>query len=229
MGPPGIIKQAREQGIDIIAITDHNSAKNVKAVVDSAKGTGISVIPGIEVSTNRDAHIICLFPDLAAVQAFEAIINPTLASGKNDPEFFGPQYVVDADENILEECDELLSLPTQLNIKQIAKAVTTCRGLLYPAHVDRRSNSFLRVTGFVPSELPVVAVEISRFVSAEQVIQEWPDIAQYSIMQSSDAHDLKQIGTGITWFKLAAPTFEEIVLALKAQGGRKVSLALPME
>lgn len=226
MGPHGIVQRALELGLDIIAITDHNSALNVTAVMHAAQHTGLTVIPGVEAATDRDAHIICLFPNLDAASAFEQRLHPALAAGQNDPAFIGPQYVVDANENILEENKDLLMLATRLNCKELASRVLESDGILYPAHIDRRGNSILRTLGYLPPE-PFAAVEISSNISPERALQEFPFISSYPIIQSSDAHDLSQIGKAATWFKLAAPTFDEIVRALKFEHGRQVSIKSP--
>lgn len=227
MGPHGIVQRALELGLEIIAITDHNSTLNIKAVMEAAQHTGLTVIPGVEAATNRDAHIICLFPTLAAASAFERRLHPALAQGQNDPAFIGPQYVVDAEENILAENKDLLMLATHLNCQELASRVLECDGILYPAHIDRRGNSILRTLGYLPPDIPFAGVEISSNINGERAVQEYPFISSFPIIQSSDAHDLNQIGKVATWFKLAAPNFDEIARALKSEHGRQVSIKAP--
>ena len=229
MGPRDIVRQALEQKCDIIAITDHNSAENVPAVLDAAQGKPLTVIPGMEVCTREDAHMICLFKDLENVFTFQDFIYSHLPEGKNDESFFGPQIVCDKDENILGKNEKLLSFSTNASLKDIVEQVINRGGIVYPAHVDRKSNSLLRVLGFIPTDLPIYAAEIADMKNYDEPNIKFLEKSHYSIINSSDAHDLKRLGQNYTWCKLQEPTFDELEKAIKKQDDRYLSVKDPID
>ena len=223
MGPRDIVKKAIQNGIDIIAITDHNSCENVQAVKDVAQGAGPVVIPGMEVYSREEAHIICLFRTLAADVEFQNVVYDHLPQRENDPEWFGSQFVVDANEHILRECQKMLAMPTNLHVHDIFSIVTDLGGIAYPAHVDRKSNSLLSTLGFIPHNLPVHALEISK--AYEQAAKEHRILrnSTFSLIRSSDAHFIEQFGDKYTLFKMEQPTFQELCMAIKKEKGRKTA------
>ena len=160
MGPRDIVRKSLDQGLDIIAITDHNSSENTTAVIKAAESTDLLVLPGMEVYSRDEAHIVCLFETPGDALAFQRIIYAALAKGTYDSSMFGEQILCDANENVLGESERLLSLPVNLNLDQIADYIVEFNGLMIPAHVDRRSHSILRVLSFMPNDLPIYAMEI---------------------------------------------------------------------
>lgn len=224
MGPKDIVRKALEANLDMIAVTDHNSAENVSAVLQAAASTNLTVIPGMEVYSRDEAHIVCLFESIGDVLAFQSVIYSALPEGEYDSSMFGEQIICDADEHVLGENSKLLFLPVNLNVDQIADYIVEFNGIMIPAHVDRRSHSLLRVLSFMPNNLPIYAMEIAH--SYERASQAFSILKtdKYSIIRSSDAHDIDQLGKKYTWFQLERPSFSEIQKALRQQGGRKTAL-----
>lgn len=138
MIPPLIIEKALEEKIDIIALTDHNTAANVPAMLDAAVGTGITVFPGMELETSEEIHVLCLFDTLAQLQTFEKIVNSHLPDYKNNDEFFGYQLVVDKDGNFIRKEERLLHTASTLSIFEAQEQVKRLGGLFIPAHVERK-------------------------------------------------------------------------------------------
>ena len=229
MGPREIVHVALYRGLDIIAITDHNSAENVPAVMDAALGSKLIVIPGMEVYTREEAHMICLFPDLERVMAFQRYIYEQVFPGEYDDSMFGPQLVCDKDENILAENKRFLSLPLKASLQDISNQVVQNNGLIYPAHIDRKSHSLLRVLGFIPNNLPIHAVEIFQSWETARAQHRFLNNTSLSIVTASDAHDITQIGQAFTYFKLAEPSFEEVSRAIQKKDGRETSIFAPQE
>ncbi|HDZ84616.1 MAG TPA: PHP domain-containing protein, partial [Nitrospirae bacterium] len=58
MSPLAVVNAAAEKGIDIIAVTDHNSAENVLAAQRAALDKDITVLAGMEIASSEEAHII---------------------------------------------------------------------------------------------------------------------------------------------------------------------------
>ena len=226
MGPRNIVQRAVEIGLDIIAITDHNSSENVTAVMDAAAGTNLTVLPGIEAATAEEAHFICLLPNLEKLNMLQRIIYEHLPLMKNDPEFFGPQYIVNANNEVLDENLRMLIFASDLKSAALVKAVTRLDGLIFPAHVDRKSYSLLNQLGFVPTDMVLPAMEISWNGSPEQLCQRFPEARKYALITASDAHETAHLGRGITEFFLETPSLSEIQQALAGQAGRKFRIYL---
>ncbi len=229
MGPQGIVKIALQKKIDIIAITDHNSAENVNAVMEAARGTQLNVIAGMEVYVREGAHVICLFPKAESALNFQEFIYANLPQGVNDETLFGAQIICDKDENILAECERLLALPVNVSLHQVAYQVTSLGGIMYPAHIDRPSFSILRVLGFIPDDLNIHAVEISQPLHEAQERVRFLRDTDFTIIRASDAHFVDNIGDARTFFKLEEPSFSEISMAIKRQNGRRATLERPEE
>jgi hypothetical protein len=223
MIPPLIVRAAVERGLSLLAVTDHNASANVAAVQQAAAGSGVTVLPGMELQTREDVHVICLFDTLDQCAAWQARVDRGLPAQPNDPEFFGEQFVVDADGEFVRREDRLLLAAAEIGFDEAVAAVQALGGLAIPAHVDRTAFGLLAHLGFVPSGVPIEALEISRFVTPAAARQRFPQVAGYALVQDGDAHRLDEMGAGMT-LTLEAPTLAEIRLALAGQGGRKVDL-----
>ena len=217
MTPPNIANMAYIKGLDIIAVTDHNSAKNAAAVMGAARELPLTVIAGIELTTAEEIHMLCLFPDAESAGRASEELYEKLPKIENKPEFFGRQLVMDEEENMLEELPVLLSNATSLSYEQVPEFVSRFGGFCYPAHIDRDSNSVLSNFGMLPEEPAFSALEVyrpARFFSdtANAKYKE-----SFHIVTCSDAHQLGDISEREHSLELEAPTFEELKKALTAQ------------
>jgi len=222
MSPTSIIKRAKEKKIDILGITDHNSTKNCKALNDIAKDNDILILKGAEVTTKEEVHCLAFFEKDDELFDFQKYLDEHLPKVKNDVNKFGYQVVVDKDENIIEQIDWLLISALDVNINQIEKKVHELNGLFIPAHIDRMRYSILSQLGFVPSDLRIDALEISKFVEKDEFVKQNNYLADYCFIQSSDAHFLENIGDTTTYFQMENKSFSEIRNALRGLNGRKV-------
>lgn len=220
MIPPLIILQARKTGLDVLAITDHNSAENVAAVIEAAEGSGITVIPGMEVQTREEIHIICLFDTLQQVYRWQEVVYAHLPDQKNPDDVFGPQFVVDATGEFIRYNERLLLTSTSLSVEQAVEEVTREGGMCIAAHVDRPSYSLLSVLGFIPPGLDLAAVEVSPRTTPEEAWSRFPQLTNYPIVVSGDAHRLSEI-IARTIFVVEDPSIAELRLALGKRHGRK--------
>jgi PHP family Zn ribbon phosphoesterase len=215
--PRRIIQAARKRGLAIIAVTDHNASENALPTVRLGEKAGVAVIPGMEVTTAEEVHVVALFGDLADAGEMQGKVYQRLQEGENDPERFGYQVVVDEDENILGINQRLLIGATDMDLTTTVEYIHRYGGLAVAAHVDRPAFSCTSQLGSVPPDL-FDAVEISPFADAE----DYADCG-YPLIRSSDAHRPQEVGTGFTIFELAAPTFAEIKMALAGEGGRRIA------
>lgn len=223
MIPPLIVREARERGIDLIAITDHNASGNIAAVQKAAQGSGLTVLPGMEVQTREEVHVLCLFDTLAQIAAWQAVVDEALPGFENNPEFFGEQYVVDETGDFIRHETRLLATSIDLSIEAVVRQVETLGGLAIPAHVERHGFGLLRQLGMVPADLKVEALEISRNTRPGEAASQYPALAGYPLLQSGDVHMLNQF-MGACLFQVEAPSVDEIRMALRNEGGRTLRL-----
>lgn len=220
MLPRLIIETALEKGINLIAITDHNATGNVEAVIQAAQGSGITVLPGMEVQTREEVHSLCLFDTLGQAYQFQKKVDDHLPLLKNNPGFFGVQLFVDPEGEIIKQEERLLISSLNLSIEQASSLVHHIGGLFIPAHVNRKTFSLLENLGFVPVDLVVDALEVSRQISLKEASQKFPQIRRYPLIQSGDAHRLVEI-QGANHFELEEASVSEIKQALDGVKGRR--------
>ena len=221
MLPDLIVERAQELGLQIIAITDHNSAENAAAVVNAARGTGVTVLPGMEVQTREEVHLLTLFDTLKQAASWQEQVYANMPLLKNDEAFFGEQLLLDADGEPVGYLDRLLLTSTFFSVEDAVQRVCELDGLCVPAHVDRTMYSIISNLGFIPPELDVVGVEISTNIGPVEARERFPQLAHYSLVANGDAHRLKEMARRTT-FKMIAPTVAEMALALAGVEGREV-------
>ncbi len=223
MIPPLIVRRAQEVGLELIAITDHHAAENVEAVQRAAIGSGLTVLPGMEVQTREEAHILCLFDTLEQVGRWQEIVYESLPRAKNRPEMLGPQFVVDETGEFVRENERLLLASTALTTEAVVAQVRDLGGLAIASHVDRPSFSLLGNLGFVPPGLALAGLEISARGNVDQLYGQHPGLESWPLIRSSDAHCLADMQAWTT-ATLKEPTLAELGLALRGSQGRSIAL-----
>jgi PHP family Zn ribbon phosphoesterase len=225
MIPPLIVQNALEHGIDLIAITDHNASANVRAVQKAAEGTSLTVLPGMEVQTREDVHLLTLFENVEALEAWQVQIDESLPDLPNRPDFFGEQYVVDETGEFLRSEAHLLSTATHLSIDQVFERVPSMGGIVIPAHVERLIYGLFPTLGLISEKWQVPALEISRHTTPKKAAVMFPALGSHPLIQSGDVHHLEGF-LGTTIFTLDSPTLTEIRMAFKGIDGREVYIEM---
>ena len=223
MIPPLIVRRARELGLEMIAITDHNAAHNAAAVIEAAAGSGLTVLPGMEVTSREEVHLVCLFDRLDQVLAWQSQVLAALPERENDEDTFGAQFVVDATGDYLGMEKQLLAAATAYPAEEITTRVRALGGIVLAAHVDRPSFSLFANLGFVPAGLEIAGMELTRHADPSSVAQRHPQMRDYGLLISGDAHRLDEM-TARTMLKVKAPVIDEVALALASQDGRRIEL-----
>ncbi len=217
MIPPLIVQEALERGIRLIAITDHNATGNIGAVMEAARGTELTVLPGMELQTREEVHLLCLFETLNQAEAWQKVVDEHLPDRPNVPDFFGEQFIVDASGDFIRREGRLLIVSADLELDSAARQVHALGGLAIPAHVDRKAYGLIANLGLVPPGFE--ALEISRFLNPAEAASRYPQLRGHPLIQSGDVHRLEEF-LGACEFHLEAPTLAEIRLALKSMAGR---------
>ena len=219
MTPPLIVQEASSRGINIIAITDHNSSANITAVQKAAQGSGIFIIPGMELQTKEEVHVLCLFDNLEQIEALQRDVSKRMARIENQPDHYGEQFVVDEAGNYIRRESQLLISSADISIQKACEIVHNLGGLFIPAHVNRSPFGLIENLGFVPSQLKVDALEISRHISVEKVLLQFPQLKNYPIIQNGDVHRLDAL-LGFVEYHIESPTIEEIKKAFQGVNER---------
>ena len=222
MTPPAIVAKALAEGLHMIAVCDHNSARNV-AAVQQAAGDRLAVLAGIEITSAEECHVVGLFPAATAAGAAAAELGETLARIDDDYEsFFGEQHVLDAGGADLGRETLALATATLLDVNDVVTLIHRHGGLAVAAHIDRRSFGVIGQLGLFPADAGFDGVEVSRHVAPGPEGE--AEFGRYGlpIIRSSDAHYLHDIGAARTTLHCAEPGFAELALALRHEDGRSV-------
>lgn len=206
MTPNNIVNMARLKGLSMIAVTDHNSCGNLRAVMQVA-ANGPLVLPGIEIETAEEVHILGYFPSLEQAEAMEKVVKEHLPFIPNRPEIFGRQLYMDADDTVTGEEEGLLVTATTLGVADVFSMVQNLGGVAVPAHIDRGSYSILSNLGFLPPELAIRTVEITAKNRA-RLEERYKNL---TILTSSDAHYLGDIAEMEQYIDISTKTTHEIL------------------
>jgi 3',5'-nucleoside bisphosphate phosphatase len=228
MTPRAIVRTALDKGLDMIAVCDHNSARNASATMRAAAGSSLTVIPGIEITSSEEVHVLGLFPSETEAEAVQVEVYARLF-GENKEEVFGYQVVVDEFDDVEDLDQRLLIGATTLSAERVANLIHKFQGLTVASHVDRSGFGLFSQLGFIPEALRLDALEVSKHSDFEKVRAKFPQAGNYPLITSSDAHYLKDVGSAATLARMAEPSFAELRKALAGQEGRAVIGAAPCE
>lgn len=193
MLPSNIVGMAALKELDVIALTDHNSCKNCPATMKLAESYGITVIPGMELTTQEEVHVLCLFPELDNAMAFDSFVHDRMMPFENDESVFGRQLVVDENDRIVTKEPYLLINATSIDFGSVYDCVTNHGGIMIPAHVDKSTTSLLSNLGFIPPDSRFTCAEIKHIGFAEKILGENAYLKRCNIIHNSDAHYLEYI------------------------------------
>jgi PHP family Zn ribbon phosphoesterase len=193
MTPRNIVNLAKLLELDIIALTDHNCCKNCAATMQAGAEIGLTVIPGMELCTAEEIHVICLFPEIESAEAFSDVVRHRMPPVKNRQDIFGRQTVMDADDNPIGEEELLLLSASDIPLNDTPALVRAFGGFCYPAHIDRESFSLLATLGGFPPEPGFSCAEISPRADIDTLTARYPELKALRFMRSSDAHYLEDM------------------------------------
>jgi predicted metal-dependent phosphoesterase TrpH len=228
MTPIKIVQEALKRNLSIISITDHNSAQNVAAVIAAARDSDLSVIPGIEVTTSEEVHIIGLFEETKSAISMQELVYDNLQPGENDEDLFGIQVVANEFDEV-EEINKLFLMgATSLSLDDVINGIHERGGLAMAAHIDRQSFSILSQLGFIPESLKLDVIEISKRMTLAEARERFNQYAWVPFITASDAHFPEEIGVSPTCLKMASADISELRLALADQDERRVLQEIPI-
>ena len=223
MTPRNIVDAALGKGLNMIAITDHNSTRMCRIISEYAATKDLTVIAGAEVNTSEEVHCLALFGTWEQVEVFQFFLDEHLLDIQNKPSIFGDQVVVDSDENI--QFTEKRSLITGLkvSIDEVESFVHHLDGLFIPAHIYRRQNGIIHQLGMLPKNLNYDALELTPGSYSDEYVRNNKPEVNHSLIFNSDAHFIDQIGKFSTRLMMESTEFSELKFALKNSEGRSVT------
>lgn len=185
MTPWNIVGMAKLKGMDAIAICDHNAALNLPAAMKAGREYGICVVPGLEVTSREDIHLLCYFPLLESALEMGRLVGKGQRAVKNKPALFGEQLLVDENDEPMGVVEQLLLTACSMALHEVAHAARSLGGVMVPAHINKGANSLLPTLGFMPDapDMPTVEIYNTRPHSALNRL----------CIASSDAHRLGDI------------------------------------
>lgn len=195
--PAAIAGMAKLNGLDVVALTDHNTAQNCPAFFRAARHYGVIPVAGMELTTAEDIHVVCLFRSLEGALAFDSALEEFRAAVPNRPDIFGNQRIVDEEDQLVREIDNLLINALDLSIEQVVETVVPYGGAAFPAHVEKESNGILAILGAFPLSCGFTAAEVSE-KGKIPLVQQRCGLSENRFLVSSDAHvlwNLKEGGT----------------------------------
>jgi len=190
MTPNNIINMALLKGLDMIAVTDHNACHNAGAVMEMGARRQIIVVPGLEVESVEEVHIVTLFPDLETAEKMGERVAQHLPPVENREEIFGEELILNSRDEETGRLSQLLIVATELTVEEIFQAATELGGVAFPAHVDSDSYSIVSNLGGIPDDLDVSMIELSANCDAESFFDNYPGLRDYPVLRDSDAHYL---------------------------------------
>nr|WP_300089960.1 PHP domain-containing protein [Sedimentibacter sp.] len=197
MTPNNIVNMSYIKGLNIISVTDHNTAGNLPAVVMLGEKSGIKVVPGIEVTTKEEVHVLCYFRNLIDALEFGDIIYSSLPEVKNNPVIFGEQIIYNEFDEKTGELGKLLLNASSLSIGEVRNLAASHHGIMVPAHINKKSNSILGVLGFIPKNICIDFVEVYDKTEIDEKY-----IKGLRILRNSDAHQLVDISEAKNYLEL---------------------------
>ena len=193
MTPGNIVGMAAVKGLDVIAVTDHNSCKNCPAVQKLAEAYGVLAIPGMEINTSEEVHAVCLFPRLDQAMDFDAYVYDRLMKFPNREAVFGKQQICNEEDQVIGTEPNLLISSVDISFDQLWDRVRSFGGVMFPAHVEKSANSLIANLGFVPPDSRFRTAELKDLKKLHEVRRQNPYLETCRIISNYDAHYLENI------------------------------------
>lgn len=216
MTPANIAGMSMLKGLDVIAVTDHNSCKNCPAVMEECKKYGITAIPGMELSTSEEVHCVCLFSSLKQAMDFDGYVYKRLIKVENREEIFGEQLIYNAKDEIIGREPNLLIQSADISFDQVYPLVKEYGGVMFPAHIDKNSFSLLSNLGFVSPDSQFRCAELFDPKQKDGLISNNPYLKECRLVYNSDAHCLEQINEAIHYISCDSRKREDILKVLES-------------
>ena len=216
MTPNNIVNMALLAGLDLVALTDHNSCKNCPAFLQAAERAGLVALPGMELCTAEECHVVCLFSTLDAAMSFDRLVETTLPPVENRPDIFGNQWIMDAEDRVIASFPLLLTTASSISVDEVARLAREYGGAAFPAHIDRPSYSVTAALGDIPP-VGFRVMEVTAAGDVDALAAQYPEMRGKPLLLDSDAHYLENIQEAGPWLELPENRPEALIAALNGE------------
>ena len=221
MYPRALVQKAALERLDLIAVCDHNSSENTESVLRAAAVHGVRALPGMEIATAEEVHIIALFETIENLYKIQDLVYDSLP-GRNNEDIFGCQAIVNDLDEVEGFNDKLLIGATTRPLEDWVREIHGLGGLAIASHIDRESFSIMGQLGFIPPDLRLDALEVSARTGLLEARKEFPELYRMPFITSSDAHFINDIGKAFTLIRMHEATLGELKMAFAGLEGRMV-------
>ena len=215
MTPANIAGMAAVKGLDLIALTDHNTSRNCAPFLKMADAYGLIGLPGMELTTAEDVHVVCLFPDLYAAKDFDAYVYDRMFKIANKEHIFGAQILYNHNDEIIGHEPNLLISNTSISFENVFDLTEERGGIMIPAHIEKSANSLISNLGFVPPDSQFKCAELKNINKLPELLEMNPYLNQCTIITNSDAHYLEHINEPENFLQVKSRSISDIFRALK--------------
>ena len=215
MTPANIISMANLKNLDVIAVTDHNTCRNCPSVMAHGKEQGVIVIPGMELCTQEEVHVLCLFPSLLDALDFDAYVYEGLIKIENQENIFGRQQIYDENDRCVGIEPNLLINATMISYDELEGLIRKFHGIYIPAHIDKNANGLLSNLGFIPPTSKFSWAEVKDISKIEELRRSNSYLKQCGIITNSDAHSLGLINEALNYLTVKERSLEGVLEALQ--------------
>ena len=215
MTPANIAGMAAVLGLDVIALTDHNTSRNCAPFLKMADAYGLLALPGMELTTDEDVHVVCLFPDLYAAMDFDAYVYERMFKIANKEHIFGAQIIYNENDQIIGHEPNLLISNAAISFEDVFDLTEERGGIMIPAHIEKSSNSLIANLGFVPPDSRFKCAELKNLSQLETLKKSNPYLEKCKIITNSDAHYLEHINEPTNFLSVQSRTIADVLRALK--------------
>lgn len=214
MTPNNLVNMAKLLGLDVIALTDHNTSRNCETAMAVGREIGLVVIPGMELTTSEDIHAVCLFPTLEKALNWNDYVDSHRIKIRNRAEIYGRQVIMNERDEEVGEIEHLLLPATEISIMNAYAKVKEFGGICYPAHIDRDSLSILSVLGEIDEGCGFKTAELADKSKLEQLRTKHPILNTLNIVTNSDAHYLENMREAENFLELDELTPASVIARL---------------
>lgn len=222
MSPSAIVERALARGLDMIAISDHNTTRQVKVTQKIGREKGLFVLGGVEITSQEEAHCLAYFDTDEQLDEIQAFLDAHLPPIPNDEDRFGYQLMVDENDEIVGEEEYHLLNAIDVDIDGIYEEVHRIGGLFVPAHINKAATSLTSQLGFVPPDLKADGLEINRRITREEMLKKFAYLKRFNFITDSDAHFIENIGDVYNVILMEHRNFKEFAMALHGEEGRSI-------
>ena len=220
MTPNQVVKKLVEKHIDWAALTDHNTTRNLKSFESVFKAAGVTFLPGIEIQTVEDIHVLGYFPDVEAAQRAGKEVEEALPAIQIDPEKNGYQLTVNEKDEFQDMVLKPFGFPTTLTLDQTVTLIRKFKGIPVYAHVERAMGVIVQL-GLIPQKPHDMACELYMPSKYQEYASQ---LSSRTVFSSSDSHNLDSFSEAKMMVKCKSRSFDELEKAIKKIDGREVML-----